>query len=128
VLWQDDRWRLCQWEGYEVPGWLFLELRRHAEGLWSLNRQEREELGDLLWRTSLALRKWEGCEKVYAVAFGENVPHFHVLLVARTEETPPSHRGGTLVTRAGAMRDPEAAAAFCAWVRRPPRATPADPA
>ncbi|HVM39945.1 MAG TPA: HIT family protein, partial [Acidimicrobiia bacterium] len=70
-------------DGFEVPGWVFVELNRHAEGPWSLEPAEAATLGPLLTQVSQAVRSVTGAERVYWMAYGELMPHFHVLVAPR---------------------------------------------
>ncbi|MDQ3757334.1 MAG: hypothetical protein M3394_05760, partial [Actinomycetota bacterium] len=73
-----DLWSACVAPGFEVPGWLFLELRRHAEGPMGMEDAEAGELGVLLARLSAAAQAATGAERVYALAYGELFAHFHM--------------------------------------------------
>ena len=45
VVFRDDLWAAEVAPGYEVPGWFFLRVRRHAELLTGLNDAELSALG-----------------------------------------------------------------------------------
>ena len=59
-----ERWSACVAPGFEVPGWLFLELRRHAEGPMGMDQAEAAELGPLLARLTGAIQAATGAERV----------------------------------------------------------------
>ena len=105
-----EHWSACVAPGFEVPGWLFLELRRHAEGPMAMDSAEAGELGGLLARLSGAVQSATGAERVYVLAFGELYPHFHLLLVPRMPYAPPEEAGPALFLRRTELADPPAAA------------------
>lgn len=115
---RDAIWSVCVADGFEVPGWLFVELHaRHAEGPWSLRPAEAATLGPMLTRVSQAIRGCTGAERVYWMAFGELMPHFHVLLTPRLPDTPADQRSAALFAAREELRDVERAAALAADLR-----------
>lgn len=76
-------------------GWTVLVLKRHAEALHDLSREEGEELGVLQWAVSRALEAETECTKEYAVFFAElpEFRHVHVHMVPRAVDLPPDLRG-----------------------------------
>ena len=105
-----DLWSAGAGPGFEVPGWLFLQLRRHAEGPMGMDDAEAAELGPLLSRLSAGIQAATGAERVYAVAFGEVFPHFHVLLLPRMPFAPADETGPALLLKRADLCDPAAAA------------------
>lgn len=103
-------WSACVAPGFEVPGWLFLELRRHAEGPMAMNEAEAAELGPLLVRVSGAILAATVAERVYVLAFGELFPHFHLLLLPRLPFAPADQVGPSLFLKRAELADPPAAA------------------
>jgi hypothetical protein len=103
-------WSACISDGFEVPGWVFLETRRHTEGPMGMNEAEAEELGGLLVRLTGAIEAATGAEKVYIVAYGELFPHFHVLLSPRLPFAPPDLTGPGLFLQRAELIDVDAAA------------------
>jgi diadenosine tetraphosphate (Ap4A) HIT family hydrolase len=61
-----------------LPGWLVLVVRRHIEAIDELTDDEAIELGVLIRRVSVALKKVTGCVKTYVVQFAEMAEHPHV--------------------------------------------------
>ena len=61
-----------------LPGWLVLVARRHIESLDQLTDPEAVELGQLIHRTSFALKEVTGCVKTYVIQFAEKPEHSHV--------------------------------------------------
>jgi diadenosine tetraphosphate (Ap4A) HIT family hydrolase len=111
VVHADELWHAAVQPGIEVPGWLFLSLRRHAEGATAMNEAERRTFGDVVARLTAALEQAVDAERVYLYAFGEQAPHWHVVLASRTAEIAPEHRRAPLFDQRDRLRDPTAAAA-----------------
>jgi diadenosine tetraphosphate (Ap4A) HIT family hydrolase len=110
-------WSVCVASGFEVPGWLFLELRRHAEGPMGMDDDEAGEMGILMRQVTDAIQQVTGAERVYVVAFGELFPHFHALLFPRMPGAPPQFRGPTLFMQRDELSDPPAAAEMAVQIR-----------
>ena len=66
-----------------IVGWTFLCAVRHVQGAADLDDREAEGLGPALRSVSRAVRDLTGCDRVYAIAFGQGAPHLHVHLVPR---------------------------------------------
>ena len=119
-----DLWSACVADDFEVPGWLFLELRRHAEGPMGMDDAEAGELGVLLNRLSAGIQTATGAERVYVVAYGELFPHFHLLLTPRMPSAPDDERGPALFLKRAELVDRaaayETAARVCAAVSAMP--------
>lgn len=112
-----EGWSACVAPGFEAPGWLFLELRRHAEGPMAMDEDEAGELGPLIQRLSGAIGSVTGAARVYVLAFGELFPHFHVLLAPRLPGDPPELRGPGLFQHRGDLIDADAAAEIAGRIR-----------
>lgn len=110
-------WAAGVLRGYEVPGWFAVFPRRHVESADGLSDPEADGLGGALRQVTAGIRAETGCAKVYAVSFGERLPHWHVLLMAVPAELPAELRGVALVGAAAQLRDPDAAAPVTARVR-----------
>lgn len=113
-----DRWSACVAPGFEVPGWLFLELRRHAEGPMGMSPQEASELGPLLVQLTTAIQTATESDRVYVLAFGELYPHFHVLLAPRMPMAPTEHTGPHLFLNRADLIDRDRAATVAQAVCR----------
>lgn len=101
VVYRDDTWACEVVDGYEVPGWYFLRLRRHSEGWSGLTSDEAAGFGAVSQRVATAIQKATGAPTVYFMSFGENYPHFHFLVIARPEGLSAESRGAAiLATRA----------------------------
>lgn len=105
-----DLWSACVAEGWEAPGWLFLELRRHVDGPMGMDDTEAAELGVLLTRLTAAIQAVTDAERVYLIAYGETFPHFHMLLMPRLPFAPDDERGPALFLKRDELVDPRAAA------------------
>jgi diadenosine tetraphosphate (Ap4A) HIT family hydrolase len=73
-----------------LPGWLLLDSRRHVGGPVDFDDVECAALGPMLRRSSALVRDLTGCERVYAIAFGEGARHFHLHLIPRHGADPAS--------------------------------------
>lgn len=113
----DDLWAAEVAPGYEVPGWFFLRVRRHAERLTGLEDNEVATFGRHAHDLVSAVEQVTGAPAVYLLSFGENYRHFHALVAARGEEIPPAQRGGALLGLLAQGRDPVSAQALVPAVR-----------
>ena len=111
VVFRDETWSCEVAPGYEVPGWYFLRVRRHAEGWQGLNAAEITGFGACCRRLSRAIQLAQGVGHVYFMSFGENYPHFHFLVTARGAAIPPELRGGNILGLRETHRDLPAALA-----------------
>jgi diadenosine tetraphosphate (Ap4A) HIT family hydrolase len=108
-IYSDSAWIACVFPGLEVPGWVSVIARRHAEGIVALEASELASLGGVLSKVAEALHLVVEPKRVYLASFGERYPHFHVLLMARGPQIPPDHRGAALQLHAAEYIDEEAA-------------------
>ena len=97
VVFRDDLWACEVVDGYEVPGWYFLRVRRHALGWAELSEAELASFGRHARDTVEAVGDAVGARATYLVNFGESYPHFHCLVMARGDDVPPEFRGGHIV-------------------------------
>ena len=97
VVFRDDVWSGEVTNGYDVPGWFFLRLRRHAEGWSGPTAAELAGFGPVSQRIATAIQEVTGAPTVYFMSFGENYPHFHFLVVTRGAELAPEHRGAGIL-------------------------------
>ena len=113
----DEHWAAEVPPGYEVPGWFFLRVRRHAEKITGLNADEAAGFGRHAQDLIAAVERATGAPCVYLLSFGENHLHFHVLIVARGIGVPPALRGGAVLQLLADGKDPAAAMALVPSVR-----------
>lgn len=97
IVFRDELWAAEVVEGMEVPGWFVLRSRRHAETITGL---DDAELGSLARRTRdlvAAVSEITAAPATYLMVFGENHPHFHILVTARTDNVPADRRSGNIL-------------------------------
>jgi diadenosine tetraphosphate (Ap4A) HIT family hydrolase len=73
-----------------LAGWLLLDARRHLGGPLSFCDQEASSWGGAVRHASQLVQGLTGCERVYAIAFGEGAPHLHLHLIPRFASDPAS--------------------------------------
>jgi len=110
-VYEDDLWKAGIYPTNEVPGWIALVLRRHAEATSELREDEARSLGPALARLSGAIEQATGAERVYLQVYGETFRHWHVLLSARGAEIPLEHRHAAFHPHMAEYVDVPAAAA-----------------
>ena len=66
-----------------LPGWLLLDARRHLEGPLAFSAEEASGWGGAVQAASRLVQQLTGCERVYAIAFGEGAQHLHLHLIPR---------------------------------------------
>ena len=97
ILYRDNNWSCEIADGYDVPGWFILRLRRHAEGWTGPTAEELSDFGPISQKVATAIQTATGATGVYFMSFGENYPHFHFLLMARDADLPPESRGAAIL-------------------------------
>jgi hypothetical protein len=112
-----DLWSACVAEGYEAPGWLFLQTLRHVEGPMGMNSEEAGELGLDVAHLTGAIQAVTGAEKVYVLAYGERFPHFHVVLLPRLPFAPPELTGPGLFGKVEELLDVTEAGRIASEIR-----------
>ena len=80
LVWEDRHWRLTVSLDAEVPGFSYLEPKRHIPHITDLDGTEAQTFGEVLARTSNVLREETGAAFVYVYIFGDGVPHLHAHL------------------------------------------------
>lgn len=129
VLFRDERWACEVAPGFEVPGWYFLRLRRHALGWSALKQHELTSFGPTVARLMSALEATFDAPARYLMSFGEAYPHLHCVVTVRTDDVPPQSRSGNILSLRAERVDRAAALARLPAVRRAiagPTASPAD--
>lgn len=117
VVFRDPLWAAEIVPGYDVPGWFILRARRHADRITGLDEAELSSFG---WRARdlvSAVTEVTGAPATYLLAFGENYPHFHVLIAARGDDIPPELRAGNILKLRAGHTDLEAAVRLVPDVR-----------
>ena len=117
VVFRDDDWACEVAPGFEVPGWYFLRLRRHALGWASLDRPELTAFGPLVKDLMGALEQAFDAPARYLMTFGEAYPHFHAVITVRDDDVPPESRSGNILALRESRTDRDAAVARVPAVR-----------
>jgi len=123
-LHRSDTW-LLRHHPHPSPlvGWLLLDTVRHVAGAADFDAGEAAGFGAMLQRSSALVKEISGCDRVYAIAFGEGARHFHLHLIPRhaAEERSESWRIAELyrgvVAGDFAPAAPDAVAAFVELAR-----------
>ena len=69
-------------------GWFFLDSCRHLGGPIDFNSLEAGSWGSAMQQASRLVRELTGCDRVYAIAFGEGAHHLHLHLIPRFGDDP----------------------------------------
>jgi diadenosine tetraphosphate (Ap4A) HIT family hydrolase len=117
IIYRDANWSCEIAEGYDVPGWFILRLRRHAEGWNGPTADELAGFGPISQQLAAAIQSATGATGVYFMSFGENYPHFHFLVIARDAELVPEFRGAAILGVRAESRDLDSALEVGARVR-----------
>jgi diadenosine tetraphosphate (Ap4A) HIT family hydrolase len=67
-----------------LAGWLILDAWRHLSGPIDFHPAEAREWGGVVQAASILVRNLTGCDRVYAVLFGEGARHLHLHLIPRS--------------------------------------------
>lgn len=73
-----------------LTGWLLLDARRHMAGPLEFNPEEASCWGAAVQQASRLVQELTGCDRVYAIAFGEGARHLHLHLIPRFGSEPAS--------------------------------------
>jgi diadenosine tetraphosphate (Ap4A) HIT family hydrolase len=117
VVFREGDWACEIVPGYEVPGWYFLRLRRHALGWAELEQAELAAFGPVVQDLMRALELAFDAPARYLMTFGEAYPHFHAVVTVRTADIPPESRSGNILALRDSRLDREAAVALVPAVR-----------
>ena len=71
-----------------LVGWLFLDTLRHLGGPVDFTPEEAVAWGPAVQQASQLVRHLTGCDRVYAIAFGEGARHLHLHLIPRFGDDP----------------------------------------
>ena len=69
-------------------GWLLLDASRHVGGPVDFNAREASQWGLAVQQASRLVKTMTGCDRVYAIAFGEGARHLHLHLIPRVGDDP----------------------------------------
>ena len=104
-----------------LAGWLLLDARRHLGGPIAFTPEEASAWGPAVQQASRLVQQLTGCDRVYAIAFGEGARHLHLHLVPRFGSEPASEAwkvADLYRAVAAGSRPPAAAEAVAAFVER----------
>jgi diadenosine tetraphosphate (Ap4A) HIT family hydrolase len=73
-----------------LAGWLLLDALRHVGGPLAFSDREAGAWGPAVRQASQLVHELTGCDRVYAIAFGEGAPHLHLHLIPRFAADPAS--------------------------------------
>lgn len=73
-----------------LPGWLLLDSLRHCSGPVDFSEEEASDWGRAVRDASRLVQQITGCQRVYAIAFGEGAQHLHLHLIPRHLNDPAS--------------------------------------
>ncbi|MEV0247422.1 hypothetical protein AB0H76_12590 [Nocardia sp. NPDC050712] len=118
IVFRDELWAGEVVPGMEVPGWIVLRARRHAERITGLSAAELDSLGHRARDLVAAVTEVTGAPATYLLVFGENHAHFHALIAARGEHIPADRRNGDILKLRADHADPAAAAELVPAIRR----------
>ena len=71
-----------------LPGWLLLDSLRHCSGPVDFSQAEASDWGLAVREASHLVKKITGCQRVYAITFGEGAQHLHLHLIPRHVDDP----------------------------------------
>jgi diadenosine tetraphosphate (Ap4A) HIT family hydrolase len=109
VVFADEDWSAGVIAGYDVPGWVVLRLRRHAEGFGQLSADELAQFGRRVRDVVAAVRSVTGAAATYLLIFGEAYPHLHALITPRTADIAEDRRLGNILKLRTEQNDAQAA-------------------
>ncbi len=78
-------------DGTTVPGYLYVETRRHAPYLADLSEGEAGAIGRAIRRAALGLRSELSADFVFSAIVGMGIAHFHQHVFVRHAGTPAEY-------------------------------------
>ena len=88
-VWRSDLWLLRHHpRPAPLTGWCLLDSRRHFGGPMNFAPDEARQWGAVVQRASQLICEVTGCDRVYAIAFGEGARHLHLHLIPRCGDDP----------------------------------------
>lgn len=109
IVFRDELWAAEVVPGYEVPGWVILRVRRHAERITGLRGEELDTFAYRARDLVAAVSEVMEAPSTYLMVFGENYPHFHVLVTPRGDDVAADRRAGNILKLRSERADPVAA-------------------
>lgn len=95
TIFEGEHWLIEHAYPCGMVGWLVLVLKRHAEALHELSREEFSELAELQHKTTKLLHDELNSAKEYVVCFAEaaHFNHIHFHIISRPSDLPSELRG-----------------------------------
>ncbi|MHB8598209.1 MAG: HIT family protein [Ktedonobacteraceae bacterium] len=78
-----------------LKGWLVIVLKRHAEALHELSKEELHELADIQYQLAQVMSANTSTDKEYMMCFAESEhhQHIHIHFIAKPKDLPPQAKG-----------------------------------
>ena len=86
LLWRDDFCRVVRVSDNDYPGFLRVVLNRHVSEMTDLDLPSRERLMNAVYASEQALRELFRPVKINLASLGNQVPHLHWHVIARSAE------------------------------------------
>ncbi|MBY6036605.1 HIT family protein [Fictibacillus nanhaiensis] len=96
MIFEDDFVYVGHIDNGEKPSYLghiMIDLMRHAPSLGDMTMDEAKAFGVIMARISKAIKETENAEHIYSVVSGNSVPHLHMHIIPRYQNTPKEHWG-----------------------------------
>lgn len=95
TIYEGEHWIVEHAYPCGMVGWLVLVLKRHAEALHELSKEEFSELTELQYKTARLLHSELNSTKEYLVCFAEaaHFNHIHFHIIPRANTLPVELRG-----------------------------------
>ena len=88
VLWRDEFCRVVRAQGGDYPGLCRVVLNQHVKEMTDLPDHERTRLMQVVLTTESVLRGLFQPDKMNLASFGNQVPHLHWHVIARSVDDP----------------------------------------
>lgn len=86
TLASDQEWITYIHPSLPHPNAIWLQTRDHRDGVWDITDSQATSMGWTIRRAARVLRRARRVGRVYAVGFGENHQHMHLLMIGRKEK------------------------------------------
>ena len=106
-IYRTSLWDVVHSYDTALPGWLVLVVRRHITAVAEMTEAEALELGQLIRRTSVALKEVTGCVKTYVIQFAEKAehPHVHFHIIPRMADQPENRHSTQIFGYLGVLEE-----------------------
>lgn len=92
-LFETEHFRVRHSDETKIAGYLIIEAKRHFLDLSMAKPEETAEFGEVLAKTTKAVRQATKPMRVYTFSLAEAVPHFHMHVIPRQEDMPKRYVG-----------------------------------